>query len=135
MRSVITAIQELVERHDRFTYDLRARCRVLSGSVAAYRAVGPTVPMTDLSRAVAQALERDGILGAWRDPDSGEVHYDSCRLFTDQDQALRFAHGEGQRAIFNLNRMIEVHVSPGQRTVHIDPTSSLVGEDRLRLRA
>ncbi len=128
MRTLNDAVQEMVERHDRFTYDLRARCRVLSGSVAAYRAEQPNVPRTDLSKAITQALDSDGILGAWRHPDTGEVQYDSCRVFTDQDQALRFAEEQGQRSVFNLNRMIEVSVSQGNRTVKIDvPTEPWLG--------
>jgi hypothetical protein len=112
MRTLIRNILELVERHDHFTYDLRARCRVLSGCVAAYRSPDEASGATDLAKAIAAALEQDGILGAWRDPATGRVKYDSCRVFTDQAQALRFAQEQKQRAIFNLNRMVEVKV-PG----------------------
>jgi hypothetical protein len=103
-------IMELVERHDRFTYDLRGECRVLSGCVAAYRREGDIRFATELSAAIEHALQHDGILGAWRDPSTGEVEYCNCRIFTDQDQALRFARDEEQRSIFNLNRMVEVPV-------------------------
>jgi len=104
-------ILELIDRHDRFTYDLRGECRVLSGCVAAYRSVEKDSSEVDLVKAIAQALERDGILGAWRDPATGEVKYDSCRVFTDQDQALRFAYEQEQKSVFNLNRMTEVKVA------------------------
>jgi hypothetical protein len=71
----------------------------------------------DLAKAMTHALERDGILGAWRDPATGQVKYDSCRVFTDQDQALRFASEQEQRSIFNLNRMVEV---PVPRSLQVD---------------
>jgi hypothetical protein len=111
MKTLMRTILELVERHERFTYDLRGECRVLSGCVAAYRSEENGSTVMDLTKAIAHALERDGILGAWRDPETGEVKYDSCRVFTDQEQALRFAYEQEQRSVFNLNRMIEVNVS------------------------
>ncbi len=135
MRTLIASIQEMVERHDRFTYDLRARCRVLSGVVAAYRAGDPDVPLTDPAKAIARALDSDGILGARRDPQTGVVQYDSCRVFTDQDQALRFAMDEDQRSIFNLNRMIEVPVTGASRTLNLDARVATPEDRKLSLRA
>jgi hypothetical protein len=104
-------ILELIDRHDRFTYDLRGECRVLSGCVAAYRMDEGASFATDLGKAVSHAFTRDGILGAWRDPATGAVRYSSCRVFTDQDQALRFASEQEQKSVFNLNRMTEVKVA------------------------
>jgi hypothetical protein len=121
----MSTILELVQRHERLTYDLRGECRVLSGSIAAYRSAADGDPLTDLTKAIAQALERDGILGAWRDPATGRVQYDSCRVFTDQDQALRFASDQEQRSVFNLNRMIEVSVSARVNTG--PPVNALAG--------
>lgn len=121
MRNPIEAIQALAERHERFAYDLRGACRVLSGCVAAYRRGSDPVLSTDLTAAIAHALEQDGILGAWRDPATGAVEYDSCRIFTDQEQALRFARCEEQRSIFNLNRMLEVPVDGKGAVLDLSP--------------
>lgn len=110
MNPIIERLSDLTRRHAHFTYDLRGACLVYQGVVAAYK--GPTKRnrFTDLAKAIAHALAHDGIIGAWRDPRTGEVDYDSCRLFTDVPNALRFAKAQGQEAIFNLNRDQEVRV-------------------------
>ena len=110
MKRLLERLTSLVARRERFTYDLRGDCLVDQGTVAPYRPSGERSTFPDLHHAIAHALEHDGILGARRDPVSGEMNYASCRLFTDQDHALRFAEAEGQPAVYNMNRMIEVAV-------------------------
>ncbi|MBK7085752.1 MAG: hypothetical protein IPH53_14230 [Flavobacteriales bacterium] len=105
-------IDSLLRRYDRFAYDLRGECRVLYGIVVAYRAADDALTTSHLPRAIARALAHDGILGAWRDPATERVVYESCRLFTDQEHALRFARAQGQCSVHNLNRMLEIAVTP-----------------------
>lgn len=101
---VLTAkLLDLLKHRSRFTYDLRAHCQVYSGVVAAYRATQDSTHFTDLPSVMSHALAHDGIIGGWKNS-QGEVQYDSCRLFTGVDDALRFARAEGQEAVYNINR-------------------------------
>jgi hypothetical protein len=109
MEKLFAHLKGLIDRKDRFTYDLRGNCHVYSGVVAAYQSGGEGDHFTDLAQAIGHALRHDGIVGAWRDG-RGQVFYDSCRVFTDTEQAVRFARHEGQRAVFNPNREQEVTV-------------------------
>ncbi|MGV3636473.1 MAG: hypothetical protein ACO1NQ_02375 [Flavobacteriales bacterium] len=116
MEPTLTRLMELAQRRSRFTYDLRGDCIVYTGVVAAYRATDETPHFLELPKAIAHAFEHDGLVGAWRDPETGRTSYDSCRLFMDLDSALRFAREQRQQAVYNLNREQEVYVDPeGER--------------------
>ena len=110
MKKLIERLAELVERRDRFTYDLRGECMVDRGIVCAYQWTQDSQHFTDAPAVILHALGHDGIVGAWKNPEDGKVYYDSCRLFTDLDNALRFAREQHQRSVFNLNRDEEVPV-------------------------
>ncbi len=103
-RTLPALFGSLLERKERFTYDLRGRCQVYEGVVAAYRAPDGADHFTDVSAVIEHALAHEGIVGGWRDPAQGRCYYYSCRLFTDTEHALRFARAQGQRAVYNLNR-------------------------------
>lgn len=105
-------LAHLLERKDRFTYDLRAGCQVYEGVVAVYRTEDGKDHFATLAEAVAHALANDGIIGGWKDPATREIIYDSCRLFTDQLNAVRFAKQQDQKAVYNLTRDREVFISP-----------------------
>lgn len=115
MEQLIERLSTLATRKDRFTFDLRGECQVYSGVVAAYRATQDSGQSMDLPVVITHALDHDGIIGAWKDPDDGRMYFDSCRVFTDVEHALRFAAEQGQRSVFNLNRDEEVPVV-GERT-------------------
>lgn len=103
-------LKDLVSRKDRFTFDLRSECLVYTGIVSAYHATEDSEHFTDLPKVMAHALENDGVVGMWKDPETGRINYDSCRIFTDLENALRFARQERQKSVYNLNREEEVRV-------------------------
>lgn len=109
--SLFDELTSLIRRKDRFTYDLRGRCQVYAGVVAAYRMENGQEHYKDLSEAIAHALEHDGIIGAWKDPATRETVFDSCRLFTAQETAVLFAQQQEQKAVYNLNREYEVFIT------------------------
>lgn len=111
MEKLIDRLNELAGRKERFTYDLRGNCQVYSGVVASYRASAEDEHFTDLSAAIIHAFENDSVVTVWRDAD-GRMYFNSCRIFTDIPQALRFAARERQRSVLNLNRGTEVQVDP-----------------------
>jgi|GEM_PF-2418872 len=112
-------LQQLLDRNQHFTFDLRAECRVYSGVVAAYRPPFSS-GFTDLMNALSHAYAHDSILMVSVRLD-GNLRYDSCRLFTDEASALFFAQREQQHTVFNLNRSLEVHTKepgPSHGTEH-----------------
>lgn len=113
MDLVTDRLLSLIARKDRFIYDLRGNCQVYDGVVAAYRATTESGHFTELPLAVAHAMENDGIIGMWKQPGTGSVVFDSCRVFTDVENALRFARTQQQRSVQNLNRNEEVEVDMG----------------------
>lgn len=114
MESMMERLNGLARRKSRFTYDLRGACQVYTGIVSAYKATQDSDQAMDLPAVIAHALDHDGIVGAWRDPSDGRIQYDSCRVFTDQESALRFARTQGQRSVYNLNRDEEVPTDPDE---------------------
>lgn len=108
---LIDRIRSIAERKSRFSYDIRSRAFVDMGIVAAYRSTQHSDEITDLPEVVQHALSHEGIVGAWRDPESGRIFYDSCRLFTDAQNAIAFARVQQQRSIYNINRMQEIPVN------------------------
>jgi hypothetical protein len=108
---LVDRIREIAERKNRFSYDLRGRAFVDMGIIAAYRATQDSDHFADLPQVVQHALDHEGIVGAWKDPASGQIFYDSCRLFTDPKNAIAFARTQRQRSIFNINRDQEIPVN------------------------
>ena len=104
----ISLLSDLLKRKDRFTYDLRSQCQVYEGIVCAYRATPELEHFSELTFVIAHAKAYDGIVGAWRDPLTREVRYDSCRIFTDLGNAMRFARAQRQRSVYDLYRNSEV---------------------------
>lgn len=114
---IATALQEILTRKDKFTYDLRARCQVYEGVVAAYRTPDGSDHFQDIHAAVAHAFENDGIMGILKLPGEMAATYQSCRLFTDTTSAMRFAREQGQPVVFNLNRDREMPLLPDKEQV------------------
>ena len=112
VKTLLKELLILLERKDRFTYDLRSGCQVYNGVVAKYRVPSGDGHFVNLELALKHSLAHDGILGCWRDAKSGTVKFDSCRLFTDLENASRFARLQEQHVVHNLTRDMEWHVHP-----------------------
>ncbi len=110
MNKLIDRLNVLARRHERFIFDLRGNCLVYTGVIAAYQGDPEIALEGDPSMAIVHALDHDGIVCAWKEGGSGPSRFASCRLFTDQTSALRFAHKQQQTTVFNLNRDLEVRV-------------------------
>ncbi len=112
MNKIIDRLNVLAGRHERFIFDLRGNCLVYTGVIAAYDGALSNALQGDPSAAILHALDHDGIVGAWKEGGSSRSRFASCRLFTDQASALRFAKQQQQPTVFNLNRDLEVQVDP-----------------------
>lgn len=112
VKTLLKELQFLFERKNRFTYDVRSGCQVYNGVVAKYRVPSGDGHFVDLELALKHSLAHDGILGCWKDPDSGTIRFDSCRIFTDLENASRFARLQEQHVVHNLTRDLEWKVQP-----------------------
>ncbi|MEO8068311.1 MAG: hypothetical protein ABI599_11515 [Flavobacteriales bacterium] len=112
MEKLINRLRDLAAKKDRFVYDLRGNCVVYSGVVCPYRAITAD-GNAQLSVAILDALEHESILMGSRGID-GTAVYESCRLFTNVDQAMRFAKSQGRNTVYSLNRqvLLEVEARP-----------------------
>ena len=63
----------------------------------------------DLAKVLAHAVDNDSIVSGQRQPD-GHVIYTSCRLFTDMQNAERFAREQKQTSVYNWNRYAEMPI-------------------------
>jgi len=117
MKELLDRLYLLSKRHERFIFDLRGNCLVYTGVVAAYKNDLPSAAQGDLACAVAHAWEHDSIVVACKDGNGGAVHFASCRLFTDQASAERFAQHNEQPTVYNLNRGLEVQVDSSSACV------------------
>ena len=50
--------------------------------------------------------------GGWLDTMTGNYHYDATMIIADRDEAIAYGKKNGQKAIFDLNTMSEIMLSP-----------------------
>lgn len=105
---LLERLRILGARKARFAYDVRGDAFVTSDIVAPY-GIGAD-GRTDLATVLEHALAHDAIVSGVKDPESGQVHYTSCRLFTDVANAVRFARDQHRPSVYNWNRGEEVPV-------------------------
>lgn len=95
-------------RKERFSYHVRGDSYVITDIVVAYTIESADGPV-DLAKVLAHAVDNDSIVSGQRMPD-GHVIYTSCRLFTDMQNAERFAREQKQTSVYNWNRYAEMPI-------------------------
>ncbi|MEZ4808640.1 MAG: hypothetical protein R2815_14345 [Flavobacteriales bacterium] len=108
---MLERLRAIAARKPFFSYDVRGDSYVNTDLVVAYAIPGNMEKGPELEKVVQHALEHDSIVSGKRDAE-GRVHYTSCRLFTDMNNAMRFAREHGQATVYNWNRHAEVPVEP-----------------------
>ncbi len=109
---LLDRLKSLAARKARFAYDVRGHSFVTTGVVAPYAPESGREEGADLVAVLRHALEHDGVVSGVRGPD-GRMRFTSCRLFTDVHNAVVFARGQRQAAVYNWNREEEVVVGEG----------------------
>lgn len=106
MEQLFDAILEIAGKNpDGFTVDLttlnkghkRYFCR-LSRNSGQFRWEG-------LKRVLKHALVHEKKVGGWLNEENGQFYFDSIRIFTNMDEAIRFGRENKQLAIFDLTHL------------------------------
>jgi hypothetical protein len=108
---LLERLRSIAARKERFSYDVRGDSYVNMDIVAAYHIASEGAAPLELARVVEHALQHDAIVTGHRSMD-GTVHFTSCRLFTDANNAVRFARDNQQSSVYNWNRGAEIPVLP-----------------------
>jgi len=105
MKQLFNAIKEIATKNpDGFTVDLTTLKKVTGGISVAYLETQNSFDDEGLKRVIEHALEHEKKVGGWLDTDDQLFYYDSIRIFTDLEEAKRFARENEQIAIFDLMR-------------------------------
>jgi fructokinase len=100
-------VQEVAEQNPQgFTFDICAMRMVCAGIVAAYAATQDSFGAEGLERVIIHATNNDGIVGGWQRA-TGELQYDSCRVFADLQEALAFGREQQQLSIYDINTLTQ----------------------------
>ncbi len=93
---------------DGFTFDLRSMQKVKSGIIVAHLTTQNAFGLNGFIKAFIHARTNDQIFGGWYH--DGKFYFDSCRVFTDKEEAIRFGKENDQIAIFDLDNLEEIRL-------------------------
>jgi hypothetical protein len=93
---------------DGFTLDLRSLSSVKSGIIVAYAETQNAFGFEGFCRAFMHSRCNDNIFGGWYH--NGRFYFDSCRVFTDRQEAIKFGKENNQIAIFDLDNLQEIRL-------------------------
>lgn len=103
MEQLFEAILEVAKKNpDGFTVDLTTLKKVTRGISVAYLETQDSFGEEGLRKVLKHALEHEKKVGGWLNEENGEFYFDSIRIFTDLDEAIRFGRENQQIAIFDL---------------------------------
>jgi fructokinase len=95
---------------DGFTVNIESFKHVTSGIVVAYKETQNAFDYEGLIKCVEHALLHDKVIGGWFNEDNGKFYYDSCKIFTNEAEAIEFGRANGQIAIFDLTNLREIRL-------------------------
>lgn len=93
---------------DGFTFDLRSLSRVSSGIIVAYSETQDAFGWKGFVKAFIHSRYNDNIFGGWYY--EGRFYFDSCRVFKDREEAIKFGRENKQIAIFDLDNLQEIRL-------------------------
>lgn len=100
------AIKEMAVKNPLgFTVDLTTLKKVTSGISVAYLDTQNCFGDEGLENALQHAMAHDKKVGGWFDDDSGCFYFDSVRIFTDLEAAIKFGRENKQIAIFDITHL------------------------------
>lgn len=90
---------------DGFTLDIRTMTEPAEGIAVSYAATQNSHSRDQLDKVVSHALQHEGYVGGWLNPEDGLYYFDSTKLFPENDLkgALQFGKENGQRSVSILS--------------------------------
>lgn len=107
-RSNPDASNPLLKRKERLTHEVRGKCQLLYGVLAASRAPDGNDHFTEQAEVIEHALDHDSIGSTWREPKQGQLHDDSHRIFTDGMNEVGFACAQAHMSVYDHTRDKEI---------------------------
>jgi fructokinase len=106
MEHFTEAIKKMAEENPLgFTVSLPTLKRLTGGISVAYLETQNSFGDEGLKRVLKHALDNEKTVGGWKNFEDEQFYYDSVRIFTDLEQAKRFAIENRQLAIFDLTNL------------------------------
>ena len=103
MTQLIEAIEKIAKKNpEGFTVELPTLKEVKSGIVVAYLETQDSFDNEGLQKVIQHAQSHSKTLGGWFNEDNGKYYYDSCKVFSDRDEAIKFGIENKQIAIFDI---------------------------------
>lgn len=88
-----------------FTIRLPKLEEVTAGIVVAYLETQNCFDDEGLKKVVQHAEQHDNVMGGWLNEENNRYYFDSCKVFTDRIEAIRFGKENQQIAIFDLDNL------------------------------
>jgi hypothetical protein len=100
------AIEEIAKKNpDGFTISLPSLKSVKKGISVAYLETQNSFDSEGLEKVLNHALEHEKIVGGWLDEEDGKYYYDSCKIFENREEAIKFGKQNKQIAIFDITNL------------------------------
>ena len=95
---------------DGFTLDLGTLRQPEKGLMVSYAATQNSFDKKCIPGVVKHAREHNGLVGGWRDPETGKYYFDSTRCFPEDSlaAALAFARENGQHTVYDAGKKIKI---------------------------
>jgi hypothetical protein len=112
--AIADAVWEFSQTHpDGFTLDIRTMTEATEGISVSYAVTQNSHSCDQLDFVVEQALQHDGYVGGWLNPENGLYYFDSSKLFPEDqlEEALQFGKENGQTSVYILSTGTEVYIN------------------------
>lgn len=93
-----------------FTYNIKTETFVKYGYVVAYLETQNSFDEIGLEKVLKHAQDHDGIIGGWLNEENDKYYFDSCKMFSNFNRAMKFAKDNKQIAFFDLTNLEEIKV-------------------------
>ena len=107
------AVWEFSQSHpDGFTIHIQTMTVPTEGIAVSYAATQNSHSRDQLDFVVTHALQHDGYVGGWLNPENGLYYFDSTKLFPEDqlEEALHFGKENGQTSVYIMSTGTEVYI-------------------------
>ena len=106
---------------DGFTIDINTLQQPTKGIAVSYADTQNSFDKKSLPAVIKHAHAHDNLVGGWYNPETGQYHFDSTRIFPEDSlgAALTFARANGQAAVYDLGKQINIQSNYEQKDIRI----------------